>query len=173
MRGQPAPHPRAEPTVCDEETLAMLLDGRLSGPARERVLEHLSRSDEDRPVFSDAAAILRETEEEDAASRRNVVHPEHPMPSYPEDRREAEHQLRLSLKRALRKRRATQLEHETGLTMQTVRRFITGESVPQKKTMAMLWLWAYKFGDGNAKERAEGELQAVGVSPPGARQMGL
>lgn len=87
------------------------------------------------------------------------------MPTYPEDRPEAEHQLRLALNRALRKRGATRVEHETGMTVQTVRRFVTGESEPLRRTMAMLWLWAYRYGDGEAKERAEAELRTLGVSP--------
>jgi hypothetical protein len=52
----------------DDERLSALLDGRLDGRSREELLAHLSASEEDRHVFADTAAILRELEEEEAAA---------------------------------------------------------------------------------------------------------
>jgi predicted transcriptional regulator len=82
----------------------------------------------------------------------------------PEASSEAEHQLRLALTRAIRARRPVMIEHETGLTIQTVRRFLSGDSVPQRKTMSILWTWASRYGDGQAKDLAEEELRKRGVS---------
>lgn len=50
----------------DDEQLAALLDGRLQGRAREELLAHLAMSNDDRRVFTDTAAILRELEEAEA-----------------------------------------------------------------------------------------------------------
>lgn len=50
----------------DDERLSALLAGRLEGPEREELLAHLSTSEEDAEVAINAAAILREMEEEDA-----------------------------------------------------------------------------------------------------------
>jgi len=79
--------------------------------------------------------------------------------------RSPEHHLRAALKRAIEKRRPTVVEHETGLTMQTIRRFIARDSAPLKRTMATLWTWADRHGDGTAKELARGELRKLGVTP--------
>jgi hypothetical protein len=53
----------------DDERLSSLLDGRLHGRSREDLLAHLSASEEDRRVFADTAAILRELEEEEAGAK--------------------------------------------------------------------------------------------------------
>lgn len=50
----------------DDERLSALLAGRLTGPERDELLAHLSTSEEDADVAINAAAILREMEEEDA-----------------------------------------------------------------------------------------------------------
>ena len=54
----------------DPERLAALLDNRLDPKARNEVLRQLAGSEEWLEAFADAAAVLRETEEED---RRAVV----------------------------------------------------------------------------------------------------
>ena len=50
----------------DDERLAALLAGRLEGPERDELLAHLSTAEDDADVVINAAAILREMEEEDA-----------------------------------------------------------------------------------------------------------
>lgn len=52
----------------DPERLAALLDGRLPPAERATALDRLAASDEDLGVAADAAAVLRELEEEDARS---------------------------------------------------------------------------------------------------------
>jgi hypothetical protein len=51
-------------TDIDDERIAALLDGRVEGEDRRALLAELAEADEDYRVFADAAAILREREEE-------------------------------------------------------------------------------------------------------------
>jgi hypothetical protein len=44
----------------DPERLAALLDDRLRPDERERLLDELTRADDDRDALADAAAVLRE-----------------------------------------------------------------------------------------------------------------
>ena len=64
----------------DDERLSALLAGRLEGPERDELLAHLSTADEDYEVFANAAAILREMDEEDAAAEEAGVQAADPPP---------------------------------------------------------------------------------------------
>ena len=59
------------------ETIGAFLDGRLEGPARETMAEHLAECETCYFVFSEAAAIPRETivvaEDEDERTRRRIA----------------------------------------------------------------------------------------------------
>ena len=63
----------------DPERLAALLDNRLDPKARDEVVRQLATSDEALDAFADAAAVLREIEEED--SRSGSVSPSSPFSS--------------------------------------------------------------------------------------------
>lgn len=52
--------------MTDAERLAALLDGRLGATEREAAIARLAASDEEVEAYADAAAVLRELEEEDA-----------------------------------------------------------------------------------------------------------
>lgn len=64
----------------DDERLSALLAGRLEGPERDELLAYLSTADEDREVFANTAAILREMEEEDAPEQEAGVPVADPPP---------------------------------------------------------------------------------------------
>jgi hypothetical protein len=64
----------------DDERLSALLAGRLEGPERDELLAYLSTADEDREVFANTAAILREMEEEDAQAEEAGVQVADPPP---------------------------------------------------------------------------------------------
>lgn len=64
----------------DDERLSALLAGRLEGPERDELLAYLSTADEDREVFANTAAILREMEEEDAQGQEAGVSVADPPP---------------------------------------------------------------------------------------------
>jgi hypothetical protein len=58
-----------EPDI-DDERLAALLDGRVQGPEREALLRRIAASDDDFRDFAETAAVLRETEADEAVPRR-------------------------------------------------------------------------------------------------------
>lgn len=64
----------------DDERLAALLAGRLEGPERDELLAYLSTTEEDADAVINAAAILREMEEEDAQAAAAAM----PGPSEPQ-----------------------------------------------------------------------------------------
>jgi hypothetical protein len=66
--------------IHDDERLSALLAGRLEGPERAELLAHLSTADEDYEVFANAAAILREMDEEDAEAEEAGVQAGDPPP---------------------------------------------------------------------------------------------
>ena len=57
-------------TDIDDERIAALLDGRVEGEDRRALLAELAEAGEDYRVFADAAAILREREEEAALGQQ-------------------------------------------------------------------------------------------------------
>ena len=57
-----ATFPSRRPPAVDSERVGSLLDGRLSGTARNSALAEVAASDDDYDVFADTAAVLREAE---------------------------------------------------------------------------------------------------------------
>ena len=62
-----AAFPTRHPPAGGSERVGSLLDGRLSGPARDSALAEVAASDDDYEVFADTAAVLREAESEEQA----------------------------------------------------------------------------------------------------------
>ena len=60
-----ATFPPRRPSTVDSERVGSLLDGRLSGTARDSALAEVAASDDDYDVFADTAAVLREAESEE------------------------------------------------------------------------------------------------------------
>jgi hypothetical protein len=52
----------------DDEAFAALIDGKVSRRRRKALLAHLVVADEDREMFADTAALVREMEDEDQAA---------------------------------------------------------------------------------------------------------
>lgn len=70
----------------DDERLSELLDGRLEGPERDELLAYLAASGEDYEVFTEAAAILLEAEQEstrEAGAGTALDSPQRPEPGPP------------------------------------------------------------------------------------------
>lgn len=57
-----AAFPTRRPPAGRSERVGSLLDGRLSGAARDSALAEVAASDDDYEVFADTAAVLREAE---------------------------------------------------------------------------------------------------------------
>lgn len=60
-----AAFPTRRPPPGGSERVGSLLDGRLSGAARDSALAEVAASDDDYEVFADTAAVLREAETEE------------------------------------------------------------------------------------------------------------
>ena len=60
-----ATFPPRRPSTVDSEHVGSLLDGRLSGTARDSALSEVAASDDDYDVFADTAAVLRDAESEE------------------------------------------------------------------------------------------------------------
>lgn len=56
------------PERIDKETIAALMDGKLSRRQRNSVLAHLAASEDDYEVFTETAAIVHEIEDEERAA---------------------------------------------------------------------------------------------------------
>ncbi|HEU0302247.1 MAG TPA: zf-HC2 domain-containing protein [Longimicrobium sp.] len=145
--------------IKDDERLSAFVDGRVTDPEREELLEHLSTSEDDYEVFTDTVEILSALEEEDAraaapAEKEPIPfltrRPRTPVPAYARAAASVGIVLisALALALVLRGRAPSGMDPVELAALVDPR----GQGLPEAWTGISRWSGQYR-GDGSARDR--------------------